>query len=207
MANLNQKLLKIQRVVRGLAKDKDGASYSYVSGSKALGVIRPEMDKQGVLLVPEVIDSSYIRTDYELAGKRPGEAPRQKSEMFVWLKMKFTWIDVESGEKLECLWSSSGMNAWDKGLGSALTYGERYFLLKFFHIATDYDDVDMRQEVEEEEHPFIEDALDYIESCKTVDDLDKGWNYYSKWYENDTTFRSAFVKRKKYLIDAAGRKQ
>lgn len=199
MANLNQKLLEIQRVVRGLAKDKDGASYSYVSGSKALGVIRPEMDKQGVLLVPEVIDSSYIRTDYELAGKRPGEAPRQKSEMFVWLKMKFTWIDVESGEKLECLWSSSGMNAWDKGLGSALTYGERYFLLKFFHIATDYDDVDARQD--DQEQPALQDALDYVESCESVGELDEGWAYWAQWFGEDKTFRSAFVKRKRELTN------
>jgi hypothetical protein len=34
------------------------------------------------------------------------------------------------------------MNAFDKGYGSALTYGERYYLLKTFHIATDRDDVD-----------------------------------------------------------------
>ena len=34
------------------------------------------------------------------------------------------------------------MNAWDKGLGSALTYAERYYLMKTFHIATDEDDVD-----------------------------------------------------------------
>ena len=34
------------------------------------------------------------------------------------------------------------MNDWEKGLGSALTYAERYFLLKYFHIATDEDDID-----------------------------------------------------------------
>jgi hypothetical protein len=34
------------------------------------------------------------------------------------------------------------MNAWDKGLGSALTYAERYYLMKTFHIATDEDDID-----------------------------------------------------------------
>ena len=38
--------------------------------------------------------------------------------------------------------AANGMNAFDKGLGSALTYAERYFLLKTLHIATDEDDVD-----------------------------------------------------------------
>ena len=31
---------------------------------------------------------------------------------------------------------------YEKGLGSALTYAERYFLLKYFHINTDEDDID-----------------------------------------------------------------
>jgi hypothetical protein len=34
------------------------------------------------------------------------------------------------------------MNEFDKSAGSAITYSQRYFLLKFFLIATDEDDVD-----------------------------------------------------------------
>ena len=56
--------------------------------------------------------------------------------------MRFTWIDCETGEKDENLFGANGQNDWEKGLGSALTYAERYFLLKFFHIATDADDID-----------------------------------------------------------------
>ena len=204
MANLTQKLLEIQKIVRGLAKDKDGASYSYVSGSKALGVIRPAMDEQGVLLIPEVVDSSFTRMDYEIAGRKPGEPSRPKTEIFVWLNMKFTWIDTETNEKLECLWSSSGMNNFDKGLGSALTYGERYFLLKFFHIATDYDDVDARQE-QSEQQVNLQDALDFVESCNTIDDLNQAWYYYAQWFAEDKKFKGAFVSRKKELMNGTGK--
>jgi hypothetical protein len=56
--------------------------------------------------------------------------------------MRFTWIDVETGDTDVCLWGANGQNDWEKGLGSALTYAERYFLLKYFHIATDEDDID-----------------------------------------------------------------
>lgn len=59
--------------------------------------------------------------------------------------MRFTWIDTESGEQDVNLFGANGQNDWEKGLGSALTYAERYFLLKFFHIATDKDDVDNEQ--------------------------------------------------------------
>ena len=182
--HLFQKLLEIQKKVKGLAKDKQGNSYSYVSGSKALGVIRPAMDQLGVLLIPEVVDTSFTRIDY-------ATSKGSKSEMFVFTKMKFTWIDVESGESLSIDWSSSGMNAWDKGLGSALTYGERYFLLKFFHIQTDYDDVDARQN----EGDPLEEAINYINSMTTVEDLGAAWDYYKEYYGSNQEFKVAFAKK------------
>jgi len=65
-----------------------------------------------------------------------------KEEMHTTAMMTFTWIDCETGEKDVNLFGANGQNDWEKGLGSALTYAERYFLLKYFHIATDEDDVD-----------------------------------------------------------------
>ena len=55
--------------------------------------------------------------------------------------MRFKRIDSATGEKDANLFGANGQNDWEKGLGSALTYGERYFLLKHFHTATDEDDV------------------------------------------------------------------
>ena len=185
MKEIYKKLLEIQKRVKGLAKDKQGNSYSYVSGSKALGVIRPAMDELGVLLIPDVEDATYTRQDYSTS-------KGQKTEIFVSLSMKFTWVDTESGETLEVKWASSGQNAFDKGLGSALTYGERYFLLKFFHIQTDYDDVDARQE---EEGDPMEDAIAYINSLTTVEDLGSAWEYYKEYYGSDQVFKVAFAKK------------
>lgn len=186
MANeIYKKLLEIQKRVKGLAKDKQGNSYSYVSGSKALGVIRPAMDELGVLLIPDVEDATYIRQDYSTA-------KGQKTEMFVTLKIKFTWVDVESGDLLEVYWASSGQNGFDKSYGSALTYGERYFLLKFFHIQTDYDDVDARHQ---DESDPLEDAINYINSLTTVEELGSAWEYYKEYYGSNQEFKVAFAKK------------
>lgn len=133
--NLCQKLVEIQKTVRGLGKDSNAQSYQYVSGSKVLEYIRPKMDELGVLLVQEIDEIDNQRIDYFVKSG-------QKSELLSKVTMTFTWIDAESGEKLPVKFGANGMNNWDKGLGSALTYAERYFLLKFFHIATDEDDVD-----------------------------------------------------------------
>ena len=133
--NLFQKLVEIQKSVRALGKDATASTYQYVSGSKVLEVVRRGMDTYGLLLVQQVDEIENTRIDYQV--KNGG-----KSELLSKVMMTFTWIDAESGETLPVKFGANGMNNWDKGLGSALTYAERYFLLKFFHIATDEDDVD-----------------------------------------------------------------
>lgn len=133
--NLYQKLLEIQKSIVGLGEDAKSFGYKYVSGTKVLSHVKPLMNKYGILLKQEVIDIENERQDYRT---KSGE----KSEILTKAKMRFTWIDVETGEKDENLFAANGQNDWEKGLGSALTYAERYFLLKFFHISTDKDDID-----------------------------------------------------------------
>lgn len=76
------------------------------------------MDELGVLLKQEVIAIENTRQDYTV-----GRDNRPKSEIHSKVSMRFTWIDVETGEKDENLFAANGQNDWEKGLGSALTYG------------------------------------------------------------------------------------
>jgi len=133
--NLYQKLLVIQKKINGLGKDKKSFSYSYVTGDKVLGEIKPLMNELGLLLKQEVLSIDNLRMDYQTKTSA-------KTEILSKVMMQFTWIDTESGEKDVNLFGANGQNDFEKGLGSALTYAERYFLLKFFHIATDEDDID-----------------------------------------------------------------
>ena len=190
-----KKLLALQQAVVGLTKDKKGNSYDYVSGDKILGIVRPVMDKLGLILIPEVVDSNFIREDYATKNG-------QKSEMFCSVKMRFTWVDADSGESLPCEWASSGMNAWDKGLGSALTYGERYFLLKFFHIATDRDDVDTPKSAEEKMN--LAQIIAQINSFTTQEQMTWAWQTYA-YYHKDREFKAAFAKRQKEIADGTAR--
>lgn len=133
--SIYKKLLKVQKKVKGLSKDKKSHNYDYVTGNKLLSFIKPIMDEEGLILKQEVLSIDNERQDYKT---KYGE----KSEVLSKVMMRFTWIDTETGEKDENLFGANGQNDWEKGLGSALTYAERYFLLKFFHIATDEDDID-----------------------------------------------------------------
>jgi hypothetical protein len=152
-----EKLLTIQKRINGLGKDKSTYNYKYVTGDKLLGEIKPMMNDLGLLLKQEILSIENSRQDYETS-------KGSKSEILSKVMMKFTWIDVESGEKDENLFGANGQNDWEKGLGSALTYGERYFLLKYFHIATDEDDIDNDQRKTSAPVPLKEELteLDWI---------------------------------------------
>lgn len=132
---LYQKLLKIQQEIIGLGKDSKSFGYQYVSGSKVIEHIKPLMNEFGLLLKQEILSIENTRQDYNVKSG-------PKSEILSKVMMKFTWIDVVTGERDENLFGANGQNDWEKGLGSALTYAERYFLLKYFHINTDEDDID-----------------------------------------------------------------
>ena len=180
---LYEKLLTIQQKINGLGRDSSGNGFKYVSGDKVLSVVKPLMNTLGLLLKQEVVSIVNTRQDYMV-----GSPPRNKSEMHSEVMMKFTWIDCETGDKDENSFGSNGQNGWDKGLGSALTYGERYFILKYFHIATDEDDIDNPERKPQEDAapvakvkpPFDENNPSFnlakkmiLEGTKTIEDIQK----------------------------------
>lgn len=185
----------MQKKVVGLTKDAKGNAGDYVSGNKILGIIRPLMDANGLLLIPEVLDASFTRQDYSTS-------KGQKSEMFCSLKIKFTWFDTETGEKLENLWASSGMNGFDKGYGSALTYGERYYLLKFFHVQTDKDDVDAPKSVDEE--LSLQQIIAQINGFTTQEQMNWAYATYGDYWGKDKEFKAAFAKKQAEINKSRG---
>ena len=181
--NLYQKLHKIQCQVIGLGKDTQGNNFKYVSGTKVLDAIKPIMNELGLILKMEVISIENQRNDYAT------KSNPNKSEILSKVMMKFTWIDVASGEKDENLFGANGQNDWDKGVGSAMTYAERYFLLKYFHIATDEDDID---------NPKVDEIIIDIEACTEVAQLQEIWNKNPK-LQKEGYFLQAVTKQKKKL--------
>ena len=206
---LLKKLWEIQKAVRGLLPEAEGGTgnYKYVSGSKLLGIIRPKMDELGLILKPEITDITNMRQDYHV-----GRDQRPKAEIHTSLHMRFTWIDVESGEREVCEWAANGQNDWDKGAGSAMTYGERYFLMKFFHIPTDEDDVDalqrpdkgdaqsVRQKTAAKEKPafnpgVLEDEVSVNVLCKWIERKEQEWRA-----DNTGAFKVYGLMESAYMI-------
>ena len=196
MGKIHQKILALQRAVVGLTKDAKGNAGDYVSGNKVLGIIRPKMDELGLLLTKDVLEYNFEPFEYSTS-------KGVKKEMFCSLKIRFTWIDSESGESLSVDWVSSGCNGIDKSLGSALTYGERYFLLKQFGIATDKDDVDAPKTIEEEMN--LQQIIAQINTFTTQEQMNWAWSTYGGYYGRDREFKAAFAKRQKEIADGTAK--
>ena len=123
--NLYQKLIEIRKQVTFLKKDTAGYNFEYTAGSSVIGALRTKMDELGVLLIPEL---SNIRREGNI----------------IWMDVNYTWVDADSpADKFTIPWFAIGQQKDpSQSFGSALTYAERYFLLKFFVIPTDKDDPD-----------------------------------------------------------------
>lgn len=193
--NIYQKLLLIQKKINGLGKDKATFQYQYVTGSKVLGEIKPMMNELGLLLKQEVLSIENTRQDYLTKNGN-------KSEILSKVMMRFTWIDSETGETDVNEFGANGQNDWEKGLGSALTYAERYFLLKYFHIATDEDDIDNDERKTSAPVPVkvvtLEEAVSEMKLCENVESLAEIWKKHKK-FQTIELFSKAKDDRKQEL--------
>lgn len=137
---LLQKLLQVRKQVPYLQKQVKGQQYDFVSGSMVVGALRDELDKQGLLLFPHVIESRMQLM--EKANKNGGSRMTVITE----LKMEFEWVCADTGESKRIPFYAQGLDfEGEKGVGKALTYAEKYFLLKQFNIPTDKSDPDQFQ--------------------------------------------------------------
>lgn len=155
-----EKLGNIYAKVGYLQKSQQGKQYNYVGSSDVLASVRSQMVEQKVLLEPRIIN----------AGIRDYTTKTGTAQIFTELEMTMTWVDLENpSDKIELPWYAQGMDlAGEKGVGKALTYGEKYFLLKFFNIATDESDPDAFQQKAESMQPPKKISEAQINSLKKI---------------------------------------
>lgn len=140
--NIYQKLIEVRKVVPYLQKAETGQQYKYVSSSQVLASVRQKMDELNLLLIPKVVAHQVTSKEKQTS------KGSLTTEYFTELDMEFIWVNAdEPNETIMIPWYGQGIDtAGEKGVGKALTYAEKYFLLKQFNIATDKDDPDRFQE-------------------------------------------------------------
>lgn len=169
--NLYEKLAIIAKNVKILKKTKSGYNYTYVPAEDILAGIQGKMEELGVSLIPN-IDTHCIESPEKVKVKYSSNGERQEfpiNDVVVYGDMRYIWVNNHNPlEKIEVPWAYFGQQEdASQAFGSALTYAERYFLLKYFQIATSNDPdaiVAKRKELETaEEKRMAKDIIDELD--------------------------------------------
>ncbi|TWL30570.1 hypothetical protein CHCC16874_1335 [Bacillus licheniformis] len=158
MMNIYQKLVEVRKAVPYLKKSNQGHQYNYTGSSQVVGAIREKIDELGLLLIPAIVDK-----------KVTAEKNGNRITYFTELDIEYTWVNAEKpDETIKTTFYAQGIDiGGEKGVGKALTYAEKYFLLKQFNVPTDQDDPDaFQQKVESSKPPemITQEQKDEIQS-------------------------------------------
>ena len=146
--NIHQKLQEVRQNVLAMREDAQGYGYSYVSEENILSHITGVMQRVGISLIPSFVPGSWGFHPHVYEKKKVDKAGNATTdtvcEFLFSAEMTFRWINDENPDDHILVTWPIGNNSTDmaQSEGGALTYGTRYFLLKFFNCATSKDDPD-----------------------------------------------------------------
>lgn len=141
--NLHQKLAAIREMVEVMQRNVSGYGYKYVSDVDLLAKITVGLKEHHVSLIPQIVPGTTVVDKYEYTKTKNGKT-EPVYEILTKADMLFTWVnDDNPEEKIEVPWVLVGQQGdGSQAFGSGLTYSYRYFLLKYFGVATPNDDPD-----------------------------------------------------------------
>ena len=140
--NVYQRLAEVRKAVPYLKKEQKARNINTLVRPMYWVPCTQKINEVGLMLIPEIV--GHLVT----ASERTNAKGNISSEYFTELEMTMTWVNIDDpSDTAKVSWYAQGVDlAGEKGVGKALTYAEKYFLLKFFNIATDKDDPDTFQD-------------------------------------------------------------
>jgi len=142
--NIYQKIADVKANIDGFTKDTKGYNFTYVSGSQILHRIRNKMIEHRLLLIPSTSNEKWTTHTYK------NKKGHEVIDFIVEMDLNYKWVNADKPEEqLDISYHAFGQQSdISQAHGTALTYSERYFLMKFFNIPTDEDDADAKEKQE-----------------------------------------------------------
>lgn len=176
--NIYQKLAKIRKPVEVLQKNKSGYGYKYVTEDVILSKITGLMDKLGVSLIPSIPSGTLVVEPYTYSKTKTtknGQTYEEKvNEVLVRCDMEWHWVNNDNPEdRVVVPWAMVGQQSdASQAFGSGLSYASRYFMLKYFNVATSDDDPDNWRSAQKEaelteERAIAEKIIEQVHSIVT----------------------------------------
>lgn len=150
--NIYQRMAAITAELQTVAKNltvqtSKTSSYKAVSERDILDAVKPLEAKHGVYSYPvarNVLESNLLESESEYQGK-----VTKKTTFMTRIETIYRFVNVDKPEEyIETTTFAEGIDAQDKGSGKAMTYADKYALMKAYKISTG-DDPDQTASEEE----------------------------------------------------------
>ena len=114
------------------------SSYKAVGERDIIDAVKPLEHKYGVVSFPvsrEILDDMMLESETTYNGN-----PVKKTTFYIKIRTKYRFVNIEKPEEyIETETISDGIDSGDKGGGKAMTYGDKYALMKVYKISTGED--------------------------------------------------------------------
>lgn len=150
--NIFQRMSAITAELRTVAKNltvqtTKTSSYKAVSERDILDAVKPLEEKHGVYSYPvarEILESNLLESESTYDGKTT-----KKTTFMTRIKTVYRFVNIDNPQEyIETTTFAEGIDTQDKGSGKAMTYADKYALMKGYKISTG-DDPDQEASREE----------------------------------------------------------
>lgn len=141
--NIFEKMSAITAELQTVAKNltvqtTKTSSYKAVSERDILDAVKPLEVKYGIYSYPvsrKILESNMLESESEYQGK-----VSKKTTFMTRVETTYRFVNVEKpDEYIETTTFAEGIDSQDKGSGKAMTYGDKYALMKAYKISTGED--------------------------------------------------------------------
>lgn len=133
---------EINKVAKNLSVGTGKSAYKAVGEADVLAAVKPAEEKYGVYSYPydrEIIETAILTTTSEWDGK-----VTEKKNQFLRVRTVYRFVNVDKqDEYIDITTFGDGVDSQDKAPGKAMTYADKYALLKAYKIITG-DDPDQK---------------------------------------------------------------
>lgn len=143
--NIYEKMAAITAELQTVAKNlivatSKNSSYKAVSERDILDAVKPLETKHGVYSYPvarEVLESNLLETENSYTDREGNTTVTKKTTFMTRIKTVYRFVNIEKPDDyIETTTFAEGIDAQDKGSGKAMTYADKYALMKAYKICT-----------------------------------------------------------------------
>lgn len=134
---------ELQTVAKNLEVTTGKSSYKAVSERDILDAVKPIENKYGVYSYPvsrEVLESNMLENVKEFTDKGGNTTVTRSTTFMSRIKTVYRFVNIDKPDDfIETVTFAEGIDSQDKGSGKAMTYADKYALMKGYKISTGED--------------------------------------------------------------------